>query len=1351
MTSASVGEGKSLRILLSARHFRDRGIAPVRFSLRLPFPSKPMISPRLPSFVVAFWCLLSPATSAKVWISEIVADNATGLKDRDGDYEDWLELYNDGLTTVRLGGWSLTDNIAEPRKWILPDLTLGPNEYLVIFASGKNRRKPEEELHTNFSLSRSGEHLSLRRPTGGIEDSFGLEYPGQFENVSYGISQTSAATIKVVSVGADAEAGVPESAANFNANYVDWNSNLGSFAGPTWRSVKMGVGMDGDGSYGAWIGQDGDFEDELLNKSGSLFVRIPFSGADPSKVTRALLRMRWDDGFVAYVNGTRVASSGDPANLNWNSLATSDREEGQNDEWQGFGIDLTEVTLRAGDSNLLAIQGMNSSLNSSDLLILPELDLTVGGEFSGEKFYHQIPTPGRPNGRGATSLPPLLTEVTSKAEQPPGGANSPPIIITARVTETLRDVRQVRLYYRIMFGSEIQILMKDDGEGADEEAGDDLFTATIPTTALRRGQMIRWRVEAEDLSRRKSRVPTYEVANDSDRYFGTVAVDTSLDTSQLPILHTFVPSESAVNTRSGGRVAVYYLGEFYDNVQMDLHGQSTAGSSFPKKSYDIDFNKGNRFRWKEGEKRVKDINLLTNYADKSKVRNSMAYEFLERCGTAYHFAFPVRVQRNGSFYSVQDMVEDGDDRYLERLGLDPNGALYKMYDRMEDPNRASKKTRKEEGTSDLSRLISGLNPSQSRDIRRRFAYDNIDIPACINYLASYTVGGITDAGHKNYYMYRDTEGDGEWRILPWDVDLSAGRRWTSSQHYFYDPLHNDFWNASSINRLWELMHNTPEYRDMYLRRVEALRRTVLLSRRTRPPDDWYTQRVLELENLVDPPGVRSDADLDYSRWGSWGNGNQMRQSTRRLLTEWLARRRDWMFSSVRNQGGVRVPSTQRPIPRVTIESTMDVNPSSGNQNEEYFVIRNRDSASVDLSGWTVSGAVEFTFPPGTVIPQGNGSAISRYVGLLHVSRSPQDFRRRRSSPRANQFRFVVGGYDGQLSMRGETIELRNEVGDLVASKDTMADPLPTQEGLRIVEINYHPPAPTPAEEAALPGVIAEDFEWMEFLNISDGELDLSGVTFTEGVDFTFGDVSLPSGERLILARNPAAFALRNRNIGVPVLGPYDGFLNNDGEKIRLVDPSGENILAFDFNDYWYPGTDGEGHTLVLGNEETAWDSFGDPMTWRQSSEPAGSAGVAGAGGLQHFNAWQSSHFSRSERDEGEIGDVTGNPDEDSYPNWLEYGLGTDPLVADQGLFTGAVIEVDDAQYLGARVTLRMPNLDLTWVLEESMDGETWTEITETEVTEESQPDGLVSLTVRSKAPIVEGGSRLARLKLQLDR
>ena len=218
---------------------------------------------------------------------------------------------------------------------------------------------------------------------------------------------------------------------------------------------------------------------------------------------------------------------------------------------------------------------------------------------------------------------------------------------------------------------------------------------------------------------------------------------------------------------------MYFLGEFYDNILTDLHGQSTSG--FPKKSYDFDFNAGARFRWKAGEKRIKDLNLLTNWADKSKARNTLAYEVLRDAGAPYHFAFAVRVQQNGAFFSTADMVEDGDDRMLERNGLDPDGAFYKIYNSLDSTSGASKKTRKGEGTADLQALIAGLG--QSGDAKLRFGYDNVNIPAAVNYHAAIAIYCNRDHGHKNYYVYRDTNGSGEWFPIAWDVDLSFGRNW----------------------------------------------------------------------------------------------------------------------------------------------------------------------------------------------------------------------------------------------------------------------------------------------------------------------------------------------------------------------------------------------------------------------------------------------------------------------------------------------------------------------------------------------------------------------------------------------
>jgi hypothetical protein len=123
-------------------------------------------------------------------ISEFVAVNQTGLVDEDGDVSDWIEIYNRSNQAVNLSGWSLTDDPADPIKWMFPDLTLGSHKYLIIFASGKNRKVvgPETPLHTNFKIGQRAEFLGLHNIfQHRYVDQISPDNPEQFSNVSYGV------------------------------------------------------------------------------------------------------------------------------------------------------------------------------------------------------------------------------------------------------------------------------------------------------------------------------------------------------------------------------------------------------------------------------------------------------------------------------------------------------------------------------------------------------------------------------------------------------------------------------------------------------------------------------------------------------------------------------------------------------------------------------------------------------------------------------------------------------------------------------------------------------------------------------------------------------------------------------------------------------------------------------------------------------------------------------------------------------------------------------------------------------------------------------------------------------------
>jgi CotH kinase protein/Lamin Tail Domain/Chitobiase/beta-hexosaminidase C-terminal domain len=170
-----------------------------------------------------------------LWVNELVADNQDGLRDEDGDPSDWIELYNATPDPVSLAGWSLTDDPEDPSKWLLPDVELAGTDFLVVFASGKDRT--EGELHTNFSLSAKGEPLLLYAPDGTLHHSYDPDFPAQLPHVSYGMVQEA---LELLATGATARWWVPGD----GALGEDWTQP--DFDAAAWSSGATPLGFDAD-------------------------------------------------------------------------------------------------------------------------------------------------------------------------------------------------------------------------------------------------------------------------------------------------------------------------------------------------------------------------------------------------------------------------------------------------------------------------------------------------------------------------------------------------------------------------------------------------------------------------------------------------------------------------------------------------------------------------------------------------------------------------------------------------------------------------------------------------------------------------------------------------------------------------------------------------------------------------------------------------------------------------------------------------------------------------------------------------------------------------------------------------
>lgn len=1122
-----------------------------------------------------------------VRINEFMAINNNGLDDEDGQEQDWIELFNAGSNAVNLAGWRLTDSTNPLSGWTFPSVSIAPGGFLIVFASNKNRN--QGELHTNFRLNNDGEYLGLIRSNGTVATEFSPSYPVQAPDISYGLQGFTGQEI-LLAQGAPARAMVP------------LNDSLEDPPGPTrlrpwtveglndsgWQSGFTGVGYEADAGYEAYLGLN---VVGMQNVNETVYIRIPFEVDDPTTITALTLRMRFDDGFIAYLNGREVAwnNSPEPSVATWTNGAPQNRADSSAVVPMDFNITSLRDFLHVG-TNLLAIQGLNNLPGSSDLLILPEIVATVTGSGTPTLRYFPQPTPGAPNNAGITEIGPIIEEAEHRPAFPTDGDA---VRVTARIRPARGQVASATLHYRINYGVETTLPFRDDGNSGDNGTNDTIYGAIIPASASTPGQMIRWYIRATDTVGGNSRLPAFVEPLNSPEYFGTIVHDPTL-TNPLPVLHWFIQNPSGADTDAGTRCSLFYDGIFYDNLYINIHGQSSR--SFPKKSYDIDFHPGNNFRWQDGQPRADDINLLTTFPDKAHMRNALAYETYRDADNAHHWVIPVRVQQNGVFWGTTHIVENGDEDWLVRMGINSQGALYKMYNTFtlaaHTTSGAEKKTRKNENNADLTALFNGI--SLTGDARRRFLYDNLDVPSVVNFLATKIITGDTDCCHKNYYFYRDTGVSGEWQMWPWDVDLCFGRRW-ATDYWDHNMIPNTSLNVGNNNLLVQAVFAAPEMYQMYLRRIRTLMDELLKPAGTLVEQLHYEPRIDELAAQLS-----ADATLDAAKWNShaWGNGSinlccpqTYAQAVADIKDVYLPARRSYLYG----QGSI--PAAQPPGTVINF-NTVEVNPSNGNQEQEYIQLRNPNNFAADLSGWRLAGGVSFVFRGGTVIPP---------LGNLYVAANRVAWRARTAPPTGNQALHVVGDYQGRLSARGQTLELIDRQGVRVASVNTPANPSAAQSALRITEIMYHPPILQSDTFGQ------EEYEYIELSNIGSTQLSLNGVHFSEGIQFNFSGSSittLAAGQRVLVVKNLSAFTQRYGSVpAARVAGVYVGSLDNGGERIRLADPGNEEVLDFEYNNSWYPITDGRGFSLVIINPAAPFHTWNLKDSWRPSGRQYGSPGA----------------------------------------------------------------------------------------------------------------------------------------------
>ena len=202
------------------------------------------------------------------------------------------------------------------------------------------------------------------------------------------------------------------------------------------------------------------------------------------------------------------------------------------------------------------------------------------------------------------------------------------------------------------------------------------------------------------------------------------------------------------------------------------------------------------------------------------------------------------------------------------------------------------------------------------------------------------------------------------------------------------------------------------------------------------------------------------------------------------------------------------------------------------------------------------------------------------------------------------------------------------------------------ESLRITEIMYHPEGDG-------------QLEFLRLKNIGSGIINLGGIRMSEGVRLDLPAVDFAPGEEGVIVRNQLAYVASFGADGV--LGQYDGALSNGGERLRLEIASlGYGILDFEYNDNWYPITDGLGASLGIVDETAARNTWDERESWR----PLG-------GDPDSYDGWAITHFGTNDP---AIAGRDADPDMDGIPNAAEYGLGLDPNSPDNAALLGVGVE-----------------------------------------------------------------------------
>ncbi|MCX8157621.1 MAG: lamin tail domain-containing protein [Verrucomicrobiae bacterium] len=1025
------------------------------------------------------------------------------------------------------------------------------------------------------------------------------------------------------------------------------------------------VGSGGGADYGVFLNaleikQPGlaqyvqnDIRTLMRGRATGLALRYPFN-VDTGALPQFLrLRVRYKDGFVAWLNGELLPSRHAPTTPAWNATATTDRPLPNAMTEEEFIFATSATPLRTG-SNLLAIHGLSYSTNSQHFL----LGATLEGftEQGVGLFYFAQPTPGTTNATGylgfVSDTKFSLNRGFYDTPFTVGITSATPGAIIYYTTDGSRPSPTNGLVYQGPLWITNTTLLRAMAWAPNLIPTEpDTHSYLFLDTVLRQsnslpGYPTTWQADYPadyEMDPNVVNHPRYRHTIRQDLLaIPSVSIVTDHDSLWGPVRGLYNHSTSVHDPAAGQdweRAASVELllpdgrKGFQANCALRIQGNASRDNNRLAKHslrllFKSDYGPSKlRYDWFNGGVRQFDNLILragftdtwaTRYSDQTALpggkgtryrpedslllRDSWVKDSMRDMGhlaARNHF---VHLYLNGLYWGVYNPSERMDASFCaEHLGGSRQDWDVLCGDAIYDFA-----TLKDGSKDDWNELMAIVNAGITNEAAFHAVTQRVDVINLIDYMILHIVAEAEDWPHHNWYAVhrranpRTGSPATRWIFLPWDQEIVLDQLVRRNRV--------DVNNPDTPARIYGALRAWPEFRRLFGDRVHkhlfndgALTPAKNIAR--------LMARVAEIERAIVGESARWGDAREFTIGANPGHGQTFTRDEwwwpeiNKLCTNYFPTLTDINLARFRAAG--LYPALAAPV----------FSPFGGDVPPDFSLVLGHTNQAGEIY-YTLNGEDPRTYGSGAVAPS----------ALLYQNPIPI------LDPVVVRARVHLNGQWSALS-------------------EAMFYPTQNLQALTLTEIMYNPPA--------FQGRDGDAFEFIELWNRSAQPLNLSGFQFVQGIQFTFTNGSrLPPNAYAVLVSDADAFALKYP--GIPIAGVYTGRLDNGGERLTLVDPRGLEILSLKYDDVppWPVEADNGGYSLTQ-RYPLRFQAPEDPLKWRASANPGGSPGAPDAedsdsDGLP--DAWESLHGLLSQNPADALQDADG----DGHSNLEEFLAGTDP-------------------------------------------------------------------------------------------